>query len=125
MDHSINIRPYRKEDLPQIEALEARIQPYRPEAEAEVEAMYLRARNAQQSNDPRWMGLPTYEKSTMEDEFDAFWVAVWEQENMTSLVGNTTTPQTPALQLYRKLGFQAAGLSFIDRYELTWLELKL
>lgn len=46
MDHSINIRPYRKEDLPQIEALEARIQPYRPEAEAEVEAMYLRARNA-------------------------------------------------------------------------------
>lgn len=43
MDHSINIRSYRKEDLPQIEALEARIQPYRPEAEAEVEAMYLRA----------------------------------------------------------------------------------
>ena len=46
-------------------------------------------------------------------------------EGFSSLVVNTTTPQLPALHLYRKLGFHDVGLSFIDRYELVWLELRL
>ena len=41
------------------------------------------------------------------------------------LVVNTTTPQQPALQLYRSLGFREAGVSFVGRYELVWLELPL
>jgi hypothetical protein len=41
------------------------------------------------------------------------------------LVVNTTTPQRPALQLYRSLGFQEAGFSFVGQYELVWLELPL
>jgi GNAT superfamily N-acetyltransferase len=49
----------------------------------------------------------------------------WSRERFSTLVVNTTTPQEPALQLYRKLGFQEAGISFIDRYELVWLELVL
>ena len=42
-----------------------------------------------------------------------------------SLVVNTTPPQKPALSLYRKLGFRERGISFLDRYELVWLELTL
>jgi GNAT superfamily N-acetyltransferase len=42
-----------------------------------------------------------------------------------TLVVNTTTPQTPALQLYRKLGFREVGISYLDRYELTWWEFKV
>jgi GNAT superfamily N-acetyltransferase len=41
------------------------------------------------------------------------------------LVVNTTTPQFPARQLYEKLGFREKGVSFIGRYELVWMELKL
>jgi GNAT superfamily N-acetyltransferase len=40
-----------------------------------------------------------------------------------TLVVNTTTPQIPALDLYRKMGFRDVALSFIGRYELIWLEL--
>lgn len=47
------------------------------------------------------------------------------EQGYHTLVVNTTTPQIPALGLYQKLGFQEAGISFIDRYELTWLELSL
>jgi len=192
MDRSIEIRPYRKEDLSQIDALEARVQPYRPEDQAEVAAIYSRALHAQQSNDPRWTAFPAFQKRAMEDEWDAFWVAERQDQNRPSLVGmvgvqafragevisarhhlveawqerggiaelrrlrvapevrgqslgtrlcqtviewsrqrygtlvvNTTTPQKPALQLYRKLGFEEVGLSFINRYELIWLELRL
>ncbi len=41
------------------------------------------------------------------------------------LVVNTTTPQLPARLLYRKLGFRDAGISYIDKYELTWMEMDL
>ena len=41
------------------------------------------------------------------------------------LVLNTTSPQMPALSLYSKLGFREAGRSFLDKYELVWLELTL
>ena len=47
------------------------------------------------------------------------------EQGYHTLVVNTTTPQAPALGLYQKLGFQEAGISFIDRYELVWLELIL
>ena len=40
-----------------------------------------------------------------------------------TLVVNTSPPQKPALSLYRKLGFREAGRSFLDKYELVWLEL--
>ena len=43
----------------------------------------------------------------------------------TTLVLNTTTPQKPAIRLYRKLGFREAGLTFLDKYELIWLRLDL
>lgn len=42
-----------------------------------------------------------------------------------TLILNTTAPQYPALNLYRKLGFQEVGISYIGRYELVWLELDL
>jgi ribosomal protein S18 acetylase RimI-like enzyme len=50
----------------------------------------------------------------------------WSRENQfRSLVLNTTAPQAPARALYRSLGFQEVGRSFIDRYELVWHELLL
>ena len=42
-----------------------------------------------------------------------------------TLVLNTTTPQKPAIGLYKKLGFDEAARTFIDRYELVWLRLEL
>lgn len=189
----IQIRAYRTEDLPQVEALEARIQPYRPEDEAEVQAMFLRARQAEQAKDVRWMPIPDSAPLSISEEYAAFWVAereeksgpvilgivgvqpfsagkvipanlptaqdwqargnvaelrrlrvapevrrqglgtrlsqtviLWcREQGLRTLVVNTTSPQRPALQLYRKLGFQESGCSFIDRYELVWLELPL
>ena len=47
------------------------------------------------------------------------------EHDYRTLVLNTTPPQTPALSLYRKLGFREAGRSFLDKYELVWLELTL
>lgn len=179
--------------MPQVEALEARIQPYRPEDADDVEAMYLRAKQAQESQDIRWMAIPVLPPRSLMEEFDAFFVAEKEETDTINVVGiigvqtfradeaipgshplaqewqsrgdvvelrrlrvapetrgqgigarlchkviewsrtqgyrtlvvNTTTPQLPALQLYRKLGFHDAGISFIDRYELIWLELSL
>ncbi|MEZ4860655.1 MAG: GNAT family N-acetyltransferase [Caldilineaceae bacterium] len=50
----------------------------------------------------------------------------WGQaQGYALMVVNTTTPQTPALRLYQRLGFQAVGISFIGKYELVWQELKL
>ena len=42
-----------------------------------------------------------------------------------TLVLNTTTPQKPAIGLYRKLGFKEVARTFLDRYELVWLWLEL
>ena len=51
-------------------------------------------------------------------------VIAWAKEQEYDiLLVNTTTPQLPALQLYRKLGFCERGLSYIGRYEQTWLEM--
>ena len=52
-------------------------------------------------------------------------VLEWSRKRFDILVVNTTTPQEPALQLYRRLGFQEVGISFIDRYELQWMEMAL
>ena len=41
------------------------------------------------------------------------------------LVLNTTPPQTPAMNLYCKVGFREMGRSYIGRYELVWFELAL
>jgi ribosomal protein S18 acetylase RimI-like enzyme len=41
------------------------------------------------------------------------------------LVLNTTSPQLPAMSLYRKVGFREAGRSYLGRYELVWFELAL
>lgn len=193
MTDNVRIRPYRIEDLPRVEALEARVQPYRPGDEAEVEAMYVRAQQAEQAGDPGWRTIPALPARPIEEEFEAFWVAEdngagagdlvgivggqtlrameilppdhpyvqrWQQrgrvaelrrlrvapdrrrggigerlcetvlqwarqEKYDTLVVNTTTPQVPALALYRKLGFREVGVSYIGRYELTWLELLL
>src|SRR5690242_19266889 len=82
-----SIRPYRTEDMPQVEALEARIQPYRPEEEAEAEAMYLRAKQAQQSQDIRWMAIPALPPRSLMEEFDAFFVAEKENTDTINVVG--------------------------------------
>ncbi len=187
----IRICPFQEEDLPRLEALEARVQPYLQGDEAAVEAMFLRAEKAQQGNDPRWMAIPTLPPRTIAEEFNAFWVAedvadnsavgivgaqefhldeilpdthelsqkwrntaevvelrrlrvapearrrgvgrslsnvaiAWARErNYKTLIVNTTTPQTPALALYRSLGFQDAGVSYIGKYEIVWLEMEL
>ena len=42
-----------------------------------------------------------------------------------TLVLNTTTPQKPAIALYKKLGFREAARTFLDKYELVWLRLDL
>ena len=38
---------------------------------------------------------------------------------------NTTTPQRPAIALYKRLGFREAERTFLDKYELVWLRLDL
>ncbi len=193
MFKDVRIRPYHADDLPHVTALEARVQPYRPEDEAEVQAMYVRAQRAEREGDPGWFAIPSLPARTIEEDFEAFWVAECDESNGPELVGivggqsfraaeilppnhpfvqdwqqrgrtaelrrlrvapesrqsgigtrlcetvlewarqerydtlivNTTTPQRPALGLYRKLGFRDAGVSYIGRYELTWLELPL
>ena len=47
------------------------------------------------------------------------------QHGIRTLVLNTTTPQRPAIGLYKKLGFDEAARTFLDRYELVWLRLDL
>ena len=42
-----------------------------------------------------------------------------------TLVLNTTTPQKPAIALYKRLGFREADRTFLDKYELVWLRLDL
>ena len=42
-----------------------------------------------------------------------------------TLVLNTTTPQKPAIALYKKLGFREADRTFLGKYELVWLSLQL
>ena len=46
-------------------------------------------------------------------------------QGFRTLVLNTTTPQRPAIALYKKLGFSEADLTFLDKYELVWLSLHL
>jgi ribosomal protein S18 acetylase RimI-like enzyme len=47
------------------------------------------------------------------------------QQGYSTLVVNTTSPQVPALRLYKRIGFREVALSFIGKYELVWLELSL
>ena len=42
-----------------------------------------------------------------------------------TLVLNTTTPQKPAIALYKRLGFLEADRTFLGKYELVWLCLDL
>ena len=42
-----------------------------------------------------------------------------------ALVLNTTTPQKPAIELYKKLGFREVERTFLSKYELVWLRLEL
>lgn len=42
-----------------------------------------------------------------------------------TLVVNTTTPQKPAIGLYKRLGFREVERTFLDKYELVWLRLDL
>jgi ribosomal protein S18 acetylase RimI-like enzyme len=41
---------------------------------------------------------------------------------LRSLVLNTTVAQLPALALYRKLGFNELGRSYLGSYELVWMQ---
>ena len=42
-----------------------------------------------------------------------------------TLVLNTTTPQKPAIALYKRLGFRELEHTFLGKYELVWLCLDL
>ena len=42
-----------------------------------------------------------------------------------TLVLNTTTPQKPAIALYKRVGFREADRTFLGKYELVWLCLNL
>ena len=44
---------------------------------------------------------------------------------LRTLVLNTTTPQKPAIALYKRLGFHEAERTFLDKYELVRLRLDL
>ena len=46
-------------------------------------------------------------------------------QGFRTLVLNTTTPQKPAIALYKRLGFREAGRTFLGKYELVWLRLDL
>ena len=46
-------------------------------------------------------------------------------QGFRKLVLNTTTPQKPAIGLYKKLGFSDADRTFLDKYEFVWLSLQL
>jgi GNAT superfamily N-acetyltransferase len=48
-----------------------------------------------------------------------------QQRGYKMLLVNTTVPQTPALNLYLKLGFQEKARTFVSKYELIWLERNL
>jgi GNAT superfamily N-acetyltransferase len=52
-------------------------------------------------------------------------IAWCREHDFRTLIVNTTAAQIPALNLYRKLGFQEIYRSFIDQYELVWFELAL
>jgi ribosomal protein S18 acetylase RimI-like enzyme len=84
------IRAYRNEDLPKVEALEARIDPYRPEDRDAVEAMFVRAAEAERANDVRWMPIPTLPPQTISEEFDAFWVAETDDQAVAGIIGVET-----------------------------------
>jgi GNAT superfamily N-acetyltransferase len=50
----------------------------------------------------------------------------WAHANdFEKIVVETTSPQLPALNLYRKLGFVEVGRCYIGPYELVWSELLL
>jgi GNAT superfamily N-acetyltransferase len=77
----IVIRPYLPVDLPQVRALNARVQPYRPEDEGEVAAMHARAEEAQRTGDrwsPRFASTDTLDE--VEGSYAAFWVAAMSAE---------------------------------------------
>ena len=44
---------------------------------------------------------------------------------LRSLVLNTTSAQIPALALYRQLGFQELGRSYLGAFELVWMHLQI
>jgi ribosomal protein S18 acetylase RimI-like enzyme len=53
-------------------------------------------------------------------------VISWSRDQgFRSLILNTTAAQTPAIALYRRLGFRELGRSFVGTFELVWLELPL
>jgi ribosomal protein S18 acetylase RimI-like enzyme len=47
------------------------------------------------------------------------------KDGLRSLVLNTTAAQLPALSLYAGLGFREIGRSYLDVYELVWMQLLL
>ena len=50
----------------------------------------------------------------------------WFRQNGFGILAlNTTPPQIPAIELYKKFGFKETLRSFVGRYELVWFELPL
>ncbi len=88
MPTAFTIRPYRRTDLPAVEALDARVQPYRPEDQPEVEAMFVRAAAARRAGD-RWVALEAVagDPGPIEAAYDAFWVATTAGGEVAGIVG--------------------------------------
>jgi GNAT superfamily N-acetyltransferase len=65
--------------------------------------------------DPDWRRLGVASRLTQE-------ALRWARAHgLEGAVLNTTAAQAPALALYRKLGFQEAGRSYVGEFELVWL----
>ena len=88
MSSTIEIRPYRPEDLPRVKMLESQVKPYRPEDQPAVQAMFARAQQAEQNRDERWMAPADPSLPETPDTYSGFWVAEQvEAEEPLALVG--------------------------------------
>jgi hypothetical protein len=52
-------------------------------------------------------------------------ISISATDGLRSLVLNTTSAQLPALALYAGLGFREIGRSYLDVYELVWMQMWL
>ena len=83
----ITIRPYRLDDVPQINYIEATVQPYLPEHRHVLPAMYERALSAMRVGDYRWVSMGGPTPGPEKETHLAFWVAEAAGGQLVGTVG--------------------------------------
>lgn len=121
----VRIRLYHKNDLVQVQALNARVKPYRPEDAPRVERVKARARRAEAAGDVRWRPLPPPLPSVQEaqDRYLGLWGAVQTsppvREQVVGMVGVDRPGQSP--EMPANLSFAQEWFSRSDVTELRHL----